>query len=79
MITWLPKEKRKGYPSLRLYDLDNNLLNETLNQKKISITPSKLSYSLWEFNLGTLQPGIYRFDVLLEGDFVWRTFFRVVQ
>ena len=79
LITWLPKEKRKGYPSLRLYDLDNNLLNETLNQKKISITPSKLSYSLWEFNLATLQPGIYRFDVLLEGDFVWRTFFRVVQ
>ena len=79
LITWLPKEKRKGYPSLRIYDLDNNLISETLNKKKISITPGKLSYSLWEFNLAALKPGIYRFDVLLEGDFVWRAFFRMVE
>lgn len=78
-ITWLPKEKRKGQPSLRLYDLDNHLISETLNKKKITVTPNKLSYSLWEINLTDLRPGIYRFDVLLDGDFVWRTFFRMVE
>jgi S1-C subfamily serine protease len=79
LLTWLPKEKRKGRPSLRLYDLDNHLINETLNKKKITVTPNKLSYSLWEFNLAGLPAGIYRFDVLLDGDCVWRAFFRMVE
>src|SRR6185369_824236 len=67
-LTWLPKEKRKGYPSLRLYDLDNNLIGEMLNKKQITVDPNKISYSLWELNLAQLQPGIYRIDVLLDGD-----------
>ena len=79
LLTWLPTEKRKGYPSLRVYDLDNRLISETLNKKKITVTPNKLSYSLWDLNLAPLQPGIYRVDVLLDGDFVWRTFFRMVE
>lgn len=56
--------------SLRLYDLDNKLIGEMLNKKKITVDPNKLSYSLWELNLATLPPGIYRIDVLLDGDFV---------
>jgi S1-C subfamily serine protease len=79
LVTWLPTEKRKGYPSLRVYDLDNRMISETLNKKKITVTPNKLSYSLWELSLAPLQPGIYRVDVLLDGDFVWRTFFRMVE
>lgn len=79
LLTWLPTEKRKGYPSLRVYDLDNRLISETLNKKKITVTPNKLSYSLWDLNLAPLQPGIYRVDVLLDGDSVWRTFFRMVE
>ena len=78
-LTWLPKEKHKGYPSLRLYDLDNKLIGEMLNKKKITVDPNKISYSLWELNLAQLQPGIYRIDVLLDGDFVYRTFFRMVE
>jgi hypothetical protein len=78
-ITWLPTEKRKGYPSLRVYDLDNKMIGEYLNKKKITVTPNKLSYSLWDLSLAGLQPGIYRVDVLLDGDFVWRTFFRVIE
>ena len=79
LVTWLPTEKRKGYPSLRVYDLDNRMISETLNKKKITVTPNKLSYSLWDLNLAALGPGIYRIDVLLDGDFVWRSFFRMVE
>jgi len=79
LITWLPREKRKGQPSVRVYDIDNQLISETLNKKKITVTPNKLSYSLWELNFAKLQPGIYRIDVLLDGDFVWRTFFRMIE
>jgi S1-C subfamily serine protease len=79
MITWLPKEKRKGYPSLRIYDLDNKLLGESPNKKKITVDTNRISYSMWELNFAPLPPGIYRIDVLLDGDFVWRTFFRIVE
>ena len=78
-LTWLPTEKRKGRPALRLYDLDNRLLSETLNKKKITVTPQRLSYSMWELNFANLPAGIYRFDVSLENDIVWRTFFRMVD
>ncbi len=79
LVTWLPTEKRKGRPSLRLYDLDNRLISEEQNKKKITVSPSKLSYSAWDLNLAALPAGIYRFDVLLEADIVWRTFFRMVE
>jgi S1-C subfamily serine protease len=79
LVTWLPREKRKGIPSLQLYDLDNRLLSESPGKKKISVSPQKLSYSAWEFPLGNLPAGIYRLDVSLNSDTVWRTFFRIVD
>lgn len=79
LLTWLAKEKRKGTPWLRLYDLDNRLLSETRNKKKITVNPNKLSYSAWELNFAALPAGIYRLDVSLEADIVWRTFFRMVE
>jgi hypothetical protein len=79
LVTWLADEKRKGSPSLRLYDLDNRLINEAPNKKKITVNPNKLSYSAWDLTFGNLPASIYRLDVLLEGDIVWRTFFRTVE
>ncbi len=78
LVTWLPKQKRKGTPTLRLYDLDNRLVNES-SGKKISVSPQKLSYTSWELNLMNLSPGIYRIDILLNTDTVWRTFFRIAE
>jgi hypothetical protein len=79
LVTWLPREKRKGIPSLQMYDLDNRLLSESPGKKKISVSPQKLSYSGWEVPLGNLPSGIYRLDVSLDSDTVWRTFFRIVD
>ncbi len=79
LVTWLPKQKRKGIPSLHLYTLDNNLLNKSPGTKKISVNPQKLSYTAWEVPLLNLPPGVYRVDVLLDADTVWRTFFRIVD
>ncbi len=79
LITWLPKQKRKGMPSLRLYDLDNHLLSESQGKKKISVSAQRLSYSAWEVGLANFKPGVYRIDVALNQDTVWRTFFRIVD
>jgi hypothetical protein len=79
LISWLPEEKHKGIPALRIFDLDNRLIFESAGKKKITVNTNKLSYSAWEINLSTLPPGIYRVDVLLEADTVWRTFFRMVD
>jgi hypothetical protein len=79
LITWLPREKRKGIPTLRLFDLDNRLLSESPGKKKISVSPQRLSYTGWEVPLENLPSGIYRLDVSLSTDTVWRTFFRVVD
>lgn len=79
LVTWLPREKRKGIPNLRLFDLDNGLLSESPGKKKISVSPQKLSYSGWEIPLKNLAAGIYRLDVTLNSDTVWRTFFRVID
>ena len=79
LITWLPKQKRKGIPALKLYDLDNRLLNQSTGKKKISVNPQKLSYTSWELSLAELAPGTYRLDVLLDADPVWRTYFRIIE
>lgn len=78
-LTWLPVEKRKGRPALRLYDSDNRLITEEVNKKKITVTPTKLLYSTWDLDFAALSPGIYRLDVLMEQDIVWRMFFRMVE
>lgn len=78
-VTWLPEEKRKGIPALHLFDLDNRLIFENAGKKKITVNTNKLSYTAWEVDVATLRPGIYRVDVLLDTDTVWRTFFRVVE
>ncbi|HKY30830.1 MAG TPA: hypothetical protein VJM12_23120 [Pyrinomonadaceae bacterium] len=50
-----------------------------MNKKKITVTPSKLLYSTWDLDFAALSPGIYRLDVLMEQDIVWRMFFRMVE
>ena len=78
-VTWLPEEKRKGVPALHVFDLDNRLIFENAGKKKITVNTNKLSYTAWEVDVATIRPGIYRVDVLLDSDTVWRTFFRVVE
>jgi hypothetical protein len=79
LMTWMPDEKRKGIPVLRMYDLDNRLLSETPTKKKITVNPNRLSYTSWQLTLASLPPGIYRLDVSFAGEIVWRPFFRMVE
>jgi S1-C subfamily serine protease len=78
LLTWNPQEKRKAFAYLRVYDLDNRLLFES-KPLKISLRPNQILYSSWDLTLGNLPAGIYRIDVYLDADPVWRTFFRLID
>lgn len=76
LLTWDPKEKRKGRASVRLYNLDNKLLFES-KFLKVTLHPGEVFFSMWEMTLGeNTSPGIYRLDVVLDSDTVWRTFLK---
>jgi S1-C subfamily serine protease len=79
VIGWYPKEKLKGLPALRIYDLDNRLLSEDKAKKPLNLNANKLAYSIWQLPLAQLSPGTYRIDVLLDVDATWRTFFRIAE
>ena len=78
-LTWMPREKRTGIPTLRIYDLDNRLVSEDVGKKKFNFGANTISYSVWDLELTKLPPGLYRIDVLLDADTVWRTFFRMIE
>jgi S1-C subfamily serine protease len=78
-LTWMSREKRSGIPILRVYDLDNRLVTEDAGKKKFNFGANAISYSFWDLELTRLPPGLYRLDVLLDTDTVWRTFFRMIE
>lgn len=78
---WEGKEKVKGLLTMRVFDLDNRLLNKAMLEKplKFSLGKGEQKTATWEFRIGTLPPGIYRVDVWLDDAPAWRTFFRVTE
>ncbi len=78
-LTWMPKQKRSAIPTLRLFDMDNRMIYENVSKKKVSFSVNTLSYSAWDMELTKVPTGIYRLDVLLDTDTVWRTFFRIIE
>ena len=78
LIVWAPKASRKARALYQVYDLENH--------KKIESAPGKLDLELerirsldWKIPLATLSPGIYRLDILLDGEPAWRNFFRIAE
>lgn len=78
VITWGPAAKVRSVTQLRIYDSQNHALLQT-TQSKIKLEPRVTTYSAWKIPIGSLQPGIYRIDLLLGGQPQWRSFFRLTQ
>jgi hypothetical protein len=80
-VFWDGKEKVKGMLTMRVFDVDNRLLNKSMLVKplKFSLNKGEQKTATWEFGMGTLPPGIYRVDVWLDDAPAWRTFFRVTE
>jgi hypothetical protein len=80
-LLWEGREKVKGSLTMRIFDLDNRLLNKGALEKplKFSLNKGEQKSSTWEIGISTLPAGIYRVDVWLDDAPAWRSFFRVSE
>jgi S1-C subfamily serine protease len=80
-VLWEGREKTKGSLTMRIFDLDNRLLNKDTVEKplKFSLNKGEQKSTTWEIGISTLPPGIYRVDVWLNDAPAWRSFFRVSE
>jgi Trypsin-like peptidase domain len=78
IVVWGPNKKVKGLGQLRIYDLNNQPVAETA-PAKISLQPRVTAYSAWKVSVAFLPPGLYRLDLILDGQPQWRQFFRMVD
>lgn len=78
VITWTPDKKVKSTVQFQIYDLDNHLVEQT-RPAKIDLQPQVTAYSGIKLPVSSLQPGMYRIDLLLGDSPEWREFFRVKE
>ena len=80
-VLWEGREKVKGSLTMRIFDLDNRLLNKGELEKplKFSLNKGEQKSSVWEIGVAALPLGIYRVDVWLDDAPAWRSFFRVSE
>jgi S1-C subfamily serine protease len=77
-INWNENLPFKGTAAMAVYDADNRALGQS-NPLKVTLRSGSLSSSTWEIPLMSLSPGIYRVDVSLGDEIVWRKFFRMTD
>jgi len=70
-------EAWKSTAQLRIYDVDNHLLNQG-DPVKISLRSGETQERAWTFPLMP-KPGIYRADVFVGEEIAWRTYFRISE
>lgn len=78
-VLWEGKEKSKGLLTLRVFDVDNHLLNQSALDKpmKFSLNRNEQRTTTWDILTGPLSLGIYRIDIWLDDAPAWRAFFRL--
>lgn len=77
-ISWSTKIKFKGVASAAIYDADNHLVT-TLARAKLDIRNTVAVTNSWQLELALIPAGIYRADVSLGNELVWRRFFRITE
>jgi S1-C subfamily serine protease len=77
-VNWNENQAFKGTATMAVYDADNRPLGQS-NPQKLTLRPGSLSLSTWEIPLASLPSGIYRVDVTLGDDIVWRKFYRLAD
>ncbi|HVG91199.1 MAG TPA: hypothetical protein VNB54_06880, partial [Alphaproteobacteria bacterium] len=77
-VTWQDVVKGKLTAVLKLFNTDNTLISES-KPRDLSMAPGKYMTTTWEIPAANMPPGIYRFDLVLNGKTAWRDFFKIVD
>ena len=78
LITWSVKARRKAVALYELYDLENHRIARGA-PGKLELEPGHWQFFSWKIPIADLAPGIYRLDILTDGEPAWRTFFRILE
>jgi S1-C subfamily serine protease len=76
-VQWDLKAKIKGVATLKFYGPDNKQLIET-RPLKINLRPGNIRSDYWAVPVTSLPPNMYRADLYLGDDPMWRGYFRIV-
>src|SRR5262249_47209837 len=75
---WLQKGKlSKGILSASVYD-ERNQLRVSVPAQKVSLS-NRMTRTSFGFSPASLQPGVYRVDLIWDEHPVWRTFVRITD
>lgn len=77
-ITWAATSNFKGLASMAIFDGDNRSIGQS-KPLKVNLHTGGVSGSVWNIPIASLTPGIYRVDVSLGDDIVWRRFYRITD
>lgn len=77
-VNWNENMPFKGTATMAVYDADNRAIAQS-NPLKVSLRSGSISSSTWEIPLAPLRSGIFRVDVSLGDEIVWRRFFRLTD
>jgi hypothetical protein len=77
-VNWQGGSKEKLNYELRLFNADNKVISES-KPREVSLAPGQYVTTTWDIPIGSMPPGIYRVDLILESKTAWRDFFRVTD
>lgn len=78
VVYWNPLEELETDYWLEVYDLDNRRLLRGESQH-LKLKAYTRSHTIWQLGIGGLSPAIYRVDLVMGAQAVWRGFFKVVD
>jgi hypothetical protein len=77
-VNWMPAKRQKIVCEIRLFNLDNKMLVSS-KPKELSLNTDRFMATTWEIPVGNMTAGIYRIDLIVDSQAVWREFFRVTD
>jgi hypothetical protein len=80
-VVWDSEEEIKGHASFQIYGRDNKMIVVAQKNKdaKVNLKPGRQVRTFWQIDISDIPAGIYRVDVLLNGEPASRAFFRIVN
>ena len=77
-VDWQTSTKQKFATTLRVFSADNKLLS-TAKSQNVSISPGNFAATTWDLPIGSMSPGIYRLDLLINDQTSAREFIRITE